>query len=114
MYTIINQQLAPQYTWGNNCSAWILSDDEQLSIKLETMPAGSDEQLHFHEKAQQFFYILKGQATMYIEHEVLLLNPNDGIHIPMLMKHRIANESHDEISFLIISQPNTSHDRIQL
>jgi hypothetical protein len=40
-----------------------------LSVKQERMPAGTSEALHYHEHAQQFFFILKGTATFEIDHE---------------------------------------------
>lgn len=114
MSEIINKENAPFYHWGSNCSSWLLQDNAQLSLKLEIMPAGTKEQWHMHEIANQFFYILKGQATFYLESEIIILNPSDGLNIPNLQKHYIANECNEEIEFLVISQPNTTNDRINL
>ncbi|MBI3233601.1 MAG: cupin domain-containing protein [Bacteroidetes bacterium] len=110
----INKETTENYSWGKNCLSWILNNSEALSIKQELMPIGTKEQLHFHEKASQFFYILKGQATFYLEDEILILNPNDGVIVNNNMKHYIANESEVDIEFLVISQPNTYKDRINV
>lgn len=110
----INKTIAENYTWGNNCLSWILNNRESLSIKQELMPIGNKEQLHFHEKATQFFYVLKGQATFYLEDEVFILNPNDGLSVLNNTKHFIANESNDDIEFLVISQPSTNNDRVNV
>ena len=60
---LINKEKALQhYTWGDNCDGWVLVDTEQLSVKQERMPQQTFETLHYHEKAQQFFFILKGIA----------------------------------------------------
>ena len=114
MNKIINKQNAPNYTWGDNCLSWVLTNSDAFSIKQELMPIGAKEQLHFHEKATQFFYVLKGQATFYLEDEVFILNPNDGLSVLNNTKHFIANESNNEIEFLVISQPNTNKDRVNL
>lgn len=114
MKKIINKQNACNYTWGDNCLSWILNNSESLSIKQELMPIGSKEQLHFHEKATQFFYVLKGQATFYLEDEIFILNPNDGLSVLNNSKHFIANESNDELAFLVISQPSTNNDRVNV
>ncbi len=114
MNKISNKQNASNYTWGNNCLSWILNNSESLSIKQELMPIGTREQLHIHEKATQFFYILKGQATFYFKDEVFLLNANDGLRVLNKEQHLIANESNVEIEFLVISQPNTNNDRVNI
>lgn len=114
MNKIINKQNAEKYIWGNNCSSWILHDDTQLSTKQELMPPATKEQLHYHENATQFFYILKGCATFYLDNDVFILNPNDGLSVLNNTKHFIANESNDEIEFLVISQPSINNDRVNL
>jgi mannose-6-phosphate isomerase-like protein (cupin superfamily) len=114
MSRIINKENADSYIWGTNCLSHILSMNDEISIKQELMPTGSKEQLHFHQNANQFFYILKGQATFYLEEEIFLLNPNDGLSVAKNTKHFIANESNDEIEFLVISQPNSNNDRINI
>jgi hypothetical protein len=57
MNKIIDKQSANYYQWGNNCDSWILANTPALSVKLEKMPAATKEKLHFHSKAQQFFFL---------------------------------------------------------
>ncbi|HYG49910.1 MAG TPA: cupin domain-containing protein [Flavobacteriales bacterium] len=111
---MIDKTTANQYTWGQNCNSWVLIDDAALSVKQENMPPGSREQLHFHENAQQFFFILKGSATFYIDKEKRVINEFQGLHIMPGQKHYIANETHHELEFLIISQPSTNTDRFNI
>lgn len=114
MNKIINKQNASNYTWGNNCLSWILNNSEALSIKQEIMPAKTKEHLHFHENASQFFYILKGQAMFYLAGDKLLLNSNNGLSVINNTKHFIANESNETLEFLVISQPSSNNDRINI
>jgi mannose-6-phosphate isomerase-like protein (cupin superfamily) len=51
------------YLWGNNCDGWNLVDQPGLSVKMERMPPHTAEEAHYHERARQFFFILKGTAT---------------------------------------------------
>ena len=55
------------YQWGDGCDGWVLLDTNELSVKQECMPAQTSESLHYHEKAQQFFFILKGIGTFVVE-----------------------------------------------
>ena len=58
------------YTWGDNCKGWTFTDSS-VCIKQELMPPGTKEKKHYHERASQYFYILKGEATFEIEGEIV-------------------------------------------
>ncbi len=109
---ITNKDNAQHYTWGENCNSWVLADTAGLSVKQESMPPGTKEQLHFHKNAQQYFFILKGVATFHCDNETDTIGAHMGILIAAGTKHFIANETLHELEFLVISQPNTINDRI--
>lgn len=102
------------YQWGNACDGWNLVDNAALSVKQERMPAGTAESLHYHQFAQQFFFILKGTATFEIEGETIIVNEQEGIHIQAGKKHRIINHTSSAIEFILSSQPSTAADRINV
>ena len=70
-----------QYTWGDDCYGWNFVDTDALSIKQELMPPDTREQLHYHEVADQFFFILKGKALFTIDGKEHILKPHEGINI---------------------------------
>ena len=109
---IKNKENTEHYFWGNNCESWILTDSENLSIKSEKMPANTCEKMHFHKNAQQFFYVLKGKATFFIDEVQFEVGVQNGISIQPLQKHFIANETSEDLEFLVISNPSTNNDRI--
>ena len=75
------------------------------------MPGGTSEKLHFHSQAQQFFFILNGSATFYLEAEKIEVSEQKGLLIRPDIKHLIANETDEPLEFLVVSQPTTNHDR---
>lgn len=109
---IIDKTNALHYLWGNNCDSWVLNDTSGLSVKLESMPPNTKELLHYHEQAQQFFFIIKGTAAFYIDAQKHNLNALQGITVQSGFQHFIANESEETLEFLVISQPSTNNDRI--
>lgn len=111
---IKDKQTSPHYIWGNHCDSWVLADTEGLSVKQEHMPAGTREQEHFHRIARQFFFILKGTATFYLGDETLIVTAQKGVMIPPNKIHFIANETNEQLDFLVISQPSTHNDRIDI
>lgn len=113
-FIAIDAETAPHYLWGNNCDSWVLVDSEGLSVKKESMPTDTREKLHLHTHAQQFFFLLNGTATFYIEDEKISIGKQKGILIKPGTRHYIANETDETLEFLVISQPTTNHDRTTL
>jgi len=114
MKTVSSAQPLKHYQWGDGCDGWNLVDVQTLSVKKERMPAGTAEVLHYHQYAQQFFFILKGTATFEIENEKIIVHEQEGIHIRAGQKHRIINHTASAIEFILSSQPSTAEDRINL
>lgn len=100
-----------QYGWGDGCYGWNFVDTDALSIKQELMPPDTAEQLHYHEKANQFFFILAGRANFTIDGIEHILKPNEGIEIKAGQKHFIANKNNSDLEFILYSQPSTKNDR---
>lgn len=108
---ITSKDNSEHYIGGNGCDCWILKDTQNLSIKQELMPSGTAEKLHFHEASEQFFYILKGEAGFYIEGDKFSVKTGESISVLPKSKHYIANESLEDLEFLVVSNPSTNNDR---
>ena len=107
-----SKESSEHYTWGQNCDGWHLLKTNSLSIIQERMPPHTSEALHYHQKAQQFFFILAGKATFEIEGEVFEVESNEGCHVEAHKNHKIKNEGPDDLHFLVISEPKAHGDRI--
>jgi mannose-6-phosphate isomerase-like protein (cupin superfamily) len=113
------QQLKPvskdaplwHYFWGSQCDGWNLVDNPDLSVKLERMPPHTAEQEHFHQKARQFFFILKGKAVFETEEGRIGIKAQQGLEIRPQLRHRILNEGEEDLEFILCSQPSTAGDR---
>lgn len=137
MNPVSRQHPLKHYQWGEHCDGWNLVDTPELSVKMERMPPHTTEQMHFHQHARQFFFILKGTALFYFakesrentpENSITGLQPADpgfvreegpvtvkaqeGLEIRPGLRHRIANEEEEDLEFILSSQPSTTGDRI--
>lgn len=100
------------YNWGNNCKTWKFVDNKDVSIKLERMPPGTEEVLHYHNHSQQFFYILKGTAVFEVDNVILIVYEEEGLHLEAGSQHRIMNKEEEKmLEFIVYSQPSTQNDR---
>ncbi|OON69610.1 cupin domain-containing protein [Hymenobacter sp. CRA2] len=105
---------AEHYRWGDQCDGWHLVKTPELSVIQERMPPGTAEQYHYHERAQQFFYVLAGTATFEIEGQWLTLTAGQGLHVPAGLRHRILNQATAELWFTVTSQPMAHGDRVNV
>ena len=116
------------YLWGDNCDGWNFVDQPDLSVKMERMPPHTAEESHYHELARQFFFILKGTAVFEFSgnggvgdggvgagpaaKERVTVTAQQGLEITPLLRHRIINETEEDLEFILCSQPSTAGDRI--
>ena len=92
------------------------------------MPPHTAEQDHFHRHVRQFFFILKGSAVIFLARENpenllagekqerpdfqrIELKEQEGLEIQPGLTYRIANESDEDLEFILCSQPSTAGDR---
>ena len=108
----VSRNDAEHYTWGAGCDGWHLVKDPSLSVIEERMPPGTSEVRHHHERAQQFFYVLEGEAVMEIDGQRARLTAGQGLRILPGARHQVRNESGAAVRFLVISQPPSHGDRV--
>jgi mannose-6-phosphate isomerase-like protein (cupin superfamily) len=111
---MISKATAQHYLWGANCDGWHLVQHATLSVIQERMPPGAAEVMHYHQQARQFFFILSGTATFEIEGREETFGPQQGIEVPPSTPHCIRNAAQTDLEFLVISQPPSHGDRINL
>jgi mannose-6-phosphate isomerase-like protein (cupin superfamily) len=103
---------AEHYRWGDHCDAWHLVKDDQLTVIEELIPPGAAEVRHYHERAQQFFYVLAGEVLIEIEGKNTLLPAGSGIRVLPGTRHQVRNPSSSPVRLLVISNPPSRGDRI--
>jgi mannose-6-phosphate isomerase-like protein (cupin superfamily) len=112
MKTVSKDHSLNHYKWGNDCDGWNLVDNNALSVKEERMPVNTLEEKHYHQHAQQFFFILKGRATFEMDDSTIEIKQGEGLHIEAGKSHRILNTADEDLEFILCSQPSTTNDRI--
>ncbi|MCR6653464.1 MAG: cupin domain-containing protein [Cellvibrionaceae bacterium] len=74
-------------------------------------PAVLPKPVIFTKKAEQFFYVLAGTATLEVADTVHMLKANEGYHIPACVPHTLSNQHEQTLEFLVISTPPSHGDR---
>jgi mannose-6-phosphate isomerase-like protein (cupin superfamily) len=102
---------AEHYTWGGICDGWHLLKHPDLSVIQERVPPGSGEIKHYHSQARQYFFVLRGTATLEFSDTSVTFAAGQGVHVPPKTHHRFVNASDEDVLFLVISSPTTAGDR---
>ena len=111
---MISTANAEHYTWGQQCDGWHLVKTPDLSVIQERMPAGSHEVRHYHTRARQFFFVLSGILTIETVNSVATLGPLQGLEIAPGEVHQVLNRSAGDVVFLVVSQPSSHVDRVNV
>jgi len=101
------------YHWGIKCDGWHLVKSPQLSVIQEKIPPGSGETRHYHKRAEQFFFIIAGVATMELDGNIHHVRPMQGIHVPAGKWHRISNDASTDLIITVTSTPPSHGDRVE-
>lgn len=109
--SVVSIETGKHYVWGGNCDGWHLAASSNLSVIQERVPYGSSEFRHLHNRAEQFFYVLSGIASLEVSGITHVLTANQGFHVPAGVPHTLSNEHEQEVEFLVVSTPPSHGDR---
>jgi mannose-6-phosphate isomerase-like protein (cupin superfamily) len=110
----VSKETGRHYLWGGNCDGWHLLETGSLSVIEERIPAGGGEVMHYHERAQQLFYILDGEATFESDGVTTVAGKGEAYHVEPGVRHRIWNLGTEDLYFLVVSEPKSHGDRVNV
>jgi mannose-6-phosphate isomerase-like protein (cupin superfamily) len=80
------------------------------SLAEATLPPGQSTQKHYHPKAEEIYYLLRGTGLMDWENETRQVVPGDAIAIPPGTVHQITNTGAEPLVFLCCCAPAYEHE----
>jgi mannose-6-phosphate isomerase-like protein (cupin superfamily) len=108
---VVDIRSGERYQWGAGSEGWHLLKRSDLSVIQERVPPGDRERRHFHSRARQFFYVLRGQAVLEVDGARFELTAGQGLEIAPGAPHQFMNESPEAVTFLVVSAPPSHGDR---
>ena len=88
------------------------SSIRKQSLAEATLRAGQSTRAHFHPRAEEIYYILKGEGRMKIMEEERLVGPGDAIAIPAGSPHQISQQGQEDLVFLCCCAPGYEPDDV--
>ncbi len=110
----VNITNVEHYVWGDGCDGWHLLKHDDLSVIQEKVPAGRCEEMHFHKRARQFFYVLRGTATLIVGSDTVVVREHEGHEVPPNVPHQLRNDSDAPLEFIVVSAPKSHGDRVDV
>lgn len=110
---IVSKSNSEHYRWGDNCDGWHLVKLPTFSVIQEKVPCGCKEVRHYHRKAEQFFFVLSGIASLEVDGQEKVLEAQQGILVEAGMPHQLRNNHEFELIFLVTSVPPSHGDRVE-
>ncbi len=78
----------------------ILLDSPECKVKKIVVKPGQRLSYQYHFKREEHWTIVKGEATITLNDNDIVVKAGEHIHIPLQAKHRIANNTDKEIIFI--------------
>ena len=78
------------------------------SLAEAIVPVGQPTERHYHQRSEEFYFILEGQGTLEIGGEIREVTPGDAILIPPGAWHQIT--ASQTLRFLCCCAPPYSHE----
>lgn len=82
------------------------------SLAEATLRAGQSTRAHFHPKAEEIYYILRGRGNMRMESREREVGPGDAIAIPPGCPHKIMQLGKEDLVFLCCCAPGYEPDDV--
>lgn len=104
----ISPETARRAVWDDECTAYYLLDRSDLSVVQELLPPGARSRAHAHDRSRQFFYVLRGDATMMVGPRTVSLPAGSGLEVPPRVRHQVRNDGEEDLEVLVVSSPRVS------
>lgn len=99
-----------QSLWLFGTHLSILADETQTSSLYDliegTFAAGVETPLHLHSKYSELIFVLKGEFTIYTNHETVIVSPGNSYFIPKGTPHMVSASGAEASTALTIASPS--------
>lgn len=96
------------FEWGS--ILWFIEpsnlDIERMSVGLITFYPNTTQEEHLHSGDEQVIYVVSGQGLQIIDEQEYVLNPGDVKHISPYTRHKVLNNSSEELKLIIVYSPS--------
>lgn len=78
---------------------------EHFAFIINRQEPGTAGLMHEHEDAEEVYVLLRGQAELLVEDEVVVAKPLDAFRVPPRVQHTTRNATDEDAWWLVIGAP---------
>lgn len=77
---------------------------EENTLKMSIVEPGKSTHAPHHHPEEEFFYILEGKASFYLDGKTVEVGPNTSLYCPPNLEHGISNAGDIDLKYLVIKK----------
>jgi mannose-6-phosphate isomerase-like protein (cupin superfamily) len=79
--------------WAETCGQIrpLIEESDKAAAEVHHVEI-RDAKLHYHEKTDEVYYVIRGQGTMMLDDEVIELHEGVVVYVPRGVKHKAAGD----------------------
>jgi len=77
---------------------------EENTLKMSIVEPGKSTHAPHRHPEEEFFYILEGKASFYLDGKTVEVGPNTSLYCPPNSEHGISNAGDKELKYLVIKK----------
>jgi mannose-6-phosphate isomerase-like protein (cupin superfamily) len=89
--TFLRRDPADARPWAETCGTirCLIEEADSAAAEIHQVEI-KDARLHYHEKTDEFYYVIDGQGTMVLDDEQIELHRGVVVYIPRGVKHKAS------------------------
>ena len=77
---------------------------EENTLKMSIVSPGKSTHAPHRHAEEEFFYILEGKASFYLDGKTVVVGPNTSLYCPPNAEHGISNAGETDLKYLVIKK----------
>lgn len=77
---------------------------EENTLKMSIVEPGKSTHAPHHHPEEEFFYILEGKASFFLDGKTVTVGPNTSLYCPPNAEHGISNAGETNLKYLVIKK----------
>ncbi|MEL1255371.1 cupin domain-containing protein [Flavobacterium sp. DGU38] len=77
---------------------------QENTLKMSIVEPGKSTHAPHHHPEEEFFYILEGSASFYLDGKTVVVGPNTSLYCPSNAEHGISNAGTTNLKYLVIKK----------
>lgn len=77
---------------------------QENTLKMSIVEPGKSTHAPHHHIEEEFFYILEGSASFYLDGKTVVVGPNTSLYCPSNVEHGISNAGNTDLKYLVIKK----------